>query len=305
MSIFNMAGSAAQMNELYKNDQKAKEMIKDAGGPMPPSASEQRNKFIATIADKDLIRSNIYFVIIQKHTMFGQVTIGDDQESLNGLTDNDIFDQGMQLAGTTLVNQGTSYAKSVAGPYGGTLVQAGMGDMYDTMMGIESGSYDAKDFDPSKTMGLYAADVTLPGINIEVEAEYAQQQQKALFIKSKSMDGLSITFRCSNNMAEYKYLHYLTKQYVDDDHNRVAFPDDFVLPEISVFIYNKNTQSIATALLKDSVVTSLSSINLNYENSDEVLTFSAEFKPRSYEFISYPPVADLSSYTSLLPEFGF
>ncbi len=257
-----------------------------------PSISTEMDRFLATIASNDLARSNIFLVRMEKHQSYadtGNQPISSGGSTLNGLgfEENSLVGQGISAITYNLRGSGQELLKNTLGPAANKLVKTGFGDYYDDLMGVSTGNINAADFDPTKTMGMYAEAVTLPSITAEVRKEHMQYQKKNLLMVSKDHSGLSITFRCSSNYAEYNYLRWLVDQKIDNKHNMVDFPDNFMLPQVCVFIYNRETNAVATSVNNRCVITSISSLEYSYENNNEVAKFTVEFMPEESKFETY------------------
>ena len=257
-----------------------------------PSISTEMDRFLATIAANDLARSNLFLVRIEKHQSFadtGNQPTSAGGSTLNGLgfEENSLIGQGISAITYNLRGKGQELLKNTLGASSNKLVKTAFGDHYDDLMGVEKGDVNAADFDPSKTLGLYAEAVTLPGITAEVRKEHMQYQRKNLLMTSKDHSGLTITFRCSSNYAEYNYLRWLVDQKIDNKHNIVDFPDNFMIPQVCVFIYNRETDAVATSINNRCIITSVSSLEYSYENNNEVAKFTAEFMPEETKFETF------------------
>jgi len=270
-----------------------------------PSISSEMDRFLATVAANDLSRTNLFLIRMEKHTSYSTITKSSNASErdedggfgsmLNGLTDNSLISEGISAITYDIGGKAQELLKNTIGPYSQKIVKTGFGDYYDDFMGVSNGSIDANSFDPSKTLGMYAESVTLPGVTTDVRKEHQQYQRKNLLAISKDHSPLSITVRCSTDYAEYNYFRWLVDQKIDNKHNCVAFPDDYIIPQVCVFIYNKETNAIATATNNKCIVTSISPLEFNYESNNEIAKFTVELMPEDIKFNTYSPEVGLES----------
>ena len=259
---------------------------KSGKSPTAPSLKSEMERFVSTLSANDLARSNLFLVRMEKHQSYSPIVSSSNGSSLNGLNEiNRLVDAGGFLAGADpellleFINKDNSKET----------VKTGFGDYKDEKMGVSNGETETGIFDPSRSVSMYAEAVTLPSVTAEVRKEHMQYQRKNLLMTSKDHSGLSITFRCSSSYAEYNYLRWLVDQKIDNKTNVVDFPDNFILPQICVFIYNRETNAVATAIHNKCLITSISSLEYSYESNNEVAKFTAEFMPEDIKFKTYSP----------------
>jgi len=260
-----------------------------------PAISTEMDRFMATIAANDLARSNLFLVRMEKYVSFADTGVQPGGSTLNGLAGTSLLSQGISAITYNLRGKGQELLKNTLGPASNKLIKTGFGDLYDDLMGVSNGNTDAALFDPTKTIGMYAEAVTLPSITAEVRKEHMQYQRKNLLMMSKDHSELNITFRCSGNYAEYNYLKWIVDQKIDNKTNTVDFPDNFILPQVCVFIYNRETNAVATVVNNRCVITSISSLEFSYENNNEIAKFTVGFMPEDVKFKTYSPESGLES----------
>ena len=250
------------------------------GASKAPSIRSEMDRFRSTLAASDLARSNLFLVRMEKHQSYTLGVPHAPGASLIGLSEvADSFTGGL-LEGSD-VTELTRFLNS------DTIEKTAYGDYNTDKMGVGNGAIKAENFDPSKSVTMYAEAVTLPSVTAEVRKEHMQYQRKNLLMMSKDHSGLSITFRCSGNYAEYSYLRWLVDQKIDNKTNVIDFPDNFIIPQICVYIYNRETRAIATAIHNKCLITSISSLEFSYESNNEVAKFTAEFMPEDIKFKTY------------------
>ncbi len=252
-----------------------------------PSLQRETDLFLSTLLVEDLARNNLFLVRMEPHQSYSTIETATGGASLNGLSEVIPLTTGLLAnedpeALLRFLNEENSSSKD-------SLVRTGYADYNDNDIGISKGDVKIDKFDPTKTMGLYAEAVTLPSVTADVRKEHMQYQRKNLLMTSKDHSGLSITFRCSSNYTEYKYLRWLVDQKLDNKTNTVDFPDNFLLPQINVYIYNRETSAVATAIHNKCIITSISALEFSYESNNEVAKFTAEFMPEDIKFQTYSP----------------
>ena len=297
MGIFDNLSSSvsSKVNEL-KGD------LERTTAEAAPSVGVEMDKFFATLQGLDVLRTNLFFVRVERHvnlsTLSAEDNIAPDGGSLNGIMDNNLVSQGISALTFGFRGAAQNLLKETLGPYSTKIVKTGFGDYYNDIMGISKGSLNVSDFDPSKTVGLYAESVTIPSITQEVRAERMQYQKKNLIVVDKGHSDLSMTIRCSSDLSEYKYFRWLVDEKVNTKNNTMAFPDDYVIPAISVFIYNRESNAFATAIQTNCVITNISNLEFSYESNNEIAKFTVDFMPEQIEFETYTPQLNLDSLVS-------
>ena len=287
MGIFDNIGSSLtnKFNELKGDAERT-------AAQAAPAIGEQMDKFFATLNGLDITRPNLFFVRVEKHVNHSVLSPEDKKGpsgSLNGIMDNNLVSQGISALTFGFRGSAQNLLKETLGPFSTKIVKTGFGDYYNDIMGISKGSVNASEFDPSKTVGLYAESVTIPSITQEVRAERMQYQKKNLIVIDKGHSDLSMTIRCSSDLSEYKYFRWLVDEKVNTKNNTMAFPDDFVIPAISVFIYNRESNAFATAIQTNCVISNISNLEFSYESNNEVAKFTIDFTPEQIEFETYTP----------------
>jgi len=256
-----------------------------------PSLQSEFDRFSSTLASSDLARSNLFLVRMEKHQSYSppKEIAAEESSTLIGLSEV----KALTSSGTGLLAgedpEALLIALNKAAARGKE--KTGFGDVnveqISSGTGSNTGTVLAADFDPTKSVTMYAEAVTLPSVTAEVRKEHMQYQRKNLLMTSKDHSGLSITFRCSSNYAEYNYLRWLVDQKIDNKTNVVDFPDNFIIPQICVYIYNRENNSVATAINNRCIITSISSLEYSYESNNEVTKFTAEFMPEDIKFKTY------------------
>jgi len=256
-----------------------------------PSIKSEMERFISTVAANDLARSNLFLVRMEKHQSYSPIVpSATSGESLNGLSEV----KQLVSAGGFLANEDpVKLLKALNKASSKNTIKTGFSDYNTEKMGVSNGNVDTAIFDPSRTISMYAEAVTLPSITAEVRKEHMQYQRKNLLMSSKDHSGLSITFRCSDSYSEYNYLRWIVDQKIDNKTNVVDFPDNFILPQICVYIYNREANAVATAIHNKCLITSISSLEYSYESNNEVAKFTVEFMPEDIKFKTYSPVISL------------
>jgi len=250
------------------------------GKSRAPSVKSELDRFRSTLVANDLARSNLFLVRMEKHQSYTLEVPHAPGTSLIGLSEvSNTFTNGL-LEGSDVAEL-TRFLNSEE------IERTAYGDVNTNKMGIGNGSIKAELFDPTKTVSMYAEAVTLPSVTAEVRKEHMQYQRKNLLMMTKDHSGLSITFRCSNNYAEYNYLRWLVDQKINNKTNVIDFPDNFIIPQICVYIYNRETNSVATAINNKCLITSISSLEFSYESNNEVAKFTAEFMPEDIKFKTF------------------
>ena len=238
----------------------------------------------------DIARNNLFSVkIISPIDLDYDGTESNWLDTLNNFNSGNNASSELSARAMASIRQNAQDAiKSKLGAGSINLIKTGMGEYYNDVMGIEGGYTAIEDYDPSKVFGLMAQSITLPAVNVDVKIDYQQYGGKQLFATNKSNTTFSMVVRCSSGMTEYKYLKYHIDKLYDYSTNTMPFPDSNIFPEISVYIYNRQGNAIAEAVMKNSVLTSISGLEYSYESNNEVTTFTAEFTPKSFDFITYP-----------------
>jgi len=95
-------------------------------------------------------------------------------------------------------------------------------------------------------------------------------------------------------MMEYAYLTDQLSKYINNKNNKVAFPDSLIFPQILVYIYNRETNAVATAIYNNCYIASISALEYDYDNNNEEQTFTVEFTFEDSKFMTYPAEVGMS-----------
>lgn len=222
------------------------------------------SRFGITVQALDLARSNLYCVI------FGQQVNGKSDRS-NILTSIVPY---AEWASDIVAQNSDTYSK-VLGAWSPSYVRGIMGsDAYNSLLGIEN-QIKIKD------LALMTNKVTIPGHRFDItERKDRRDGNGSLYtISNRTHDRCSMTFYLDSEHRERYFFENWSKQMYDETNTQVYFPS---LYERDIEIYTYNRQGIAQTVttLHKAIPVTVSSVNLAYDNNNEVSTIDIEFEYR-------------------------
>ncbi|MBF84645.1 MAG: hypothetical protein CL489_09235 [Acidobacteria bacterium] len=249
-------------------------------------------KFAAKIAKSDVGRPNLFKI------QFSDVGFNITKDGVIDFSQDDIEPQGRENTespldgfdairsrvgnkiGDTLLKNSDTFRK-IAGAYSPKLLRLAGGDeIVDGIMNTEP--------DMNKDLTLMVKSVNIPEVSYSTRKEYLDKKPFN-YVEGKEQGDVTMTIICSPNLIEYQIFQSWFKAIHDPYRNAYSFYSTYAR-NFDIYTYKRNGRVGSLTHVQDAYPKSISEIQLDYDNNDQISTFTVTFGCSISSTISDPQI---------------